>query len=272
MVTPLRPVLTDTKPVRTPRSIAWADGRVIPADQATVPLLDDGVLRGDAVFDHLLVRGGQTHARDRHLARLRLSGKAMGIRIPVLTRTIEDLLLAWGEHDGAMKIIVTRSGLVRGLLQPVAWPDTLSLSVVESPWRTPLRGALTLSYAAHQWATRQAKAAEADDALLVDDGFVCGLPTACIVTVHGKTLRTPDPDIVPIVRSVSLEILREVTEITNAPLTLADLHSANELWIVSATRPLLPVHALDDTSYPTPGPKAQHLLPLLQAHITATLD
>ncbi len=245
---------------------------MLPADQATVPLLDDGVLRGDAVFDAMLVRGGRTHARERHLARLRASGKALGIRIPVLTRTIDDLLLAWGEHDGAMKIIVTRSGLVRGLLRPTAWPDSLSLSVVESPWRTPLTGAKTLSYAANQWATRQAKAQDADDALVVDGELVCELPTAAIVTVHGDLIRTPDPELVPILRSVSLEVLREVIEVEPAALTVEDVHTADELWVVSATRPLLPVHALDDVAYDAPGPVAKRIQPLLDAHITATLD
>lgn len=273
MVTPLHPADDDPRPPRTPRSIAWMDGRVVPADQATVPLLDDGVLRGDAIFDAMLVRGGRTHARDRHLARLRASGKALGIRVPVVTRAVDDLLLAWGEHDGALKVIVTRTGLVRALLRPVQWPDSLALSVVEAPWTTPLTGAKTLSYAVNQWATRQARDAEADDALVVDpQGRVCELPTAAVVVVHGDRLRTPDPDAVPALRSVSVEVLREVVDVEPAVLTTQDVHDADEVWVVSATRPLLPVHGLDDTAYPAPGPVAAELRPRLEAHVAATLD
>ncbi len=249
------------------------DGRVVPADQATVPLLDDGVLRGDAIFDAMLVRDGRTHARDRHLSRLRASGKALGIRVPVVTRAIEDLLLAWGEHDGALKVVVTRTGLVRAVLRPVQWPDSLALSVVEAPWRTPLTGAKTLSYAANQWATRRARDAEADDALVVDpEGRVCELPTAAVVVVSDGRLRTPDPDVVPILRSVSIEVLREVVDVEPAVLTPEDVRDAEELWVVSATRPLLPAHALDDVAYPAPGPVAQEVGPLLEDHISATLD
>ncbi len=273
MVTPLHPTGDDPRPPRTPRSIAWMDGRVVPADQATVPLLDDGVLRGDAVFDAMLVRGGRTHARERHLARLRASGRKLGIRVPVVTRAIDDLLLAWGEHDGALKVIVTRSGLVRAVLRPTQWPDTLALSVVEAPWRTPLTGAKTLSYAVNQWATRTAREAEADDALVVDpDGRVCEVPTAAVVVVHGDVLRTPDPEVVPILSSVSIEVLREVTDVEPAVMTVEDVRSADEVWIVSATRPLLPVHALDDVAYAAPGPVAERLTPVLRDHIEATLD
>jgi hypothetical protein len=39
------------------RPIAWVDGRVVPAGDATVPLTDDGFLRGDAIFEAVLVRG-----------------------------------------------------------------------------------------------------------------------------------------------------------------------------------------------------------------------
>lgn len=273
MVTPLHPADDEPRPPRSPRSIAWMDGRVVPADQATVPLLDDGVLRGDAIFDAMLVRAGRTHARDRHLARLRASGKALGIRVPVVTRAIDDLLLAWGEHDGALKVIVTRSGLVRALLRPVQWPESLALAVVETPWRTALTGAKTLSYAPNQWATRRARDAEADDALVVDpDGRVCEVPTAAIVAVHGDRLRTPDPDVVPILRSVSVEVLREVADVEAAVLTVDDVRGADELWVVSATRPLLPVHGLDDVAYPAPGPVAERLTPELEQHITDTLD
>lgn len=273
MVTPLHPSSDDPRPSRGPRSIAWMDGRVVPADQATVPLLDDGVLRGDAIFDAMLVRGGRTHARDRHLARLRASGRTLGIRVPVVTRAIEDLLLAWGDHDGALKVIVTRSGLVRALLRPSSWPESLALAPVQAPWRTPLSGAKTLSYAVNQWASRRAREAEGDDALVVDpDGRVCEVPTAAVVAVHDGRLRTPDPSVVPILASVSLEVLREVTEVEDAVLTLDDVHAADELWIVSATRPLLPVHALDDTAYPAPGPVAQELGPRLRDHIDETLD
>lgn len=273
MVTPLHPTGDDPRPPRAPRSIAWMDGRVVPADQATVPLLDDGVLRGDAVFDAMLVRGGRTHARERHLARLRRSGRALGIRVPVVTRAIEDLLLAWGEHDGALKVIVTRTGLIRALLRPAVWPDSLALSAVEAPWRTPLTGAKTLSYAVNQWATRTARAAEADDALVVTpDGLVCELPTAAVVAVNGDRLRTPDPDTVPILASVSIEVLRELVDVEAAPITLDDVREADEVWVVSATRPLLPVHGLDDVAYPAPGPVAEELLPRLDDHITHTLD
>lgn len=173
------------------KPIAWQDGRVLPASEATVPLLDEGFLRGDAVFDAVLVRHGRTHALQSHLARLRRSAEAVGIRLPVMRRVVDDLLAAWGERDGALRLIVTRSGAVRGLVHQPAWPPSVALHPVEIPWRTALSGVKTVSYAANAWATRQAQLALADEALIVPDGVVHEAPTAAFVWVAEGRLRPP---------------------------------------------------------------------------------
>lgn len=263
---------TDPRPPRAPRPIAWADGRVLPASEATVPLLDDGFLRGDAVFDAVLVRGGHTHALDAHLARLRRSAKVMGIRVPVLRQVIVDLLAAWGDHDGALKLVVTRGGALRGLISATSWPDSVALELVEMPWRSALAGVKTLSYAANQWAHRQAVVAHADDALIVDEGRLMELPTGAICLVSDGRVRTPDPDAVPVLDSVTVRQLARVHDIEYAVLTVDDLDRADEAFVVSATRPVLAVHAIGDREYPTPGPVTVDLRARLDAHIDATLD
>ncbi len=261
-----------TSPASTGRPIAWMDGRVVPASDATVPLLDDGFLRGDAVFDAMLVRQGRTHAIDRHLARLRSSAKAVNIRVPVLRQCITDLLAAWGDRDGVLKIVVTRGGVLRGLVSPIAWPDSIALGIVTMPWGGALAGVKTLSYAANQWALRQAQAAHADDALIVDDGVLQELPSGSICLVQDGRVRTPDPDSCPVLASVTVQELARITDVERSVLTLEDLDAADEVFVVSATRPVLPVHAVDDHEYLAPGPVTADLRERFAAHIDATLD
>lgn len=256
----------------TPRSIAWVDGRVVPARDATVPLTDDGFLRGDAVFDAALVRRGRTHAIDAHLARLRASAKAMGIRVPAIRQVITDLLLAWGEHDGSIKIVVTRNGTVRGLLTTPTWPETISLEVIEMPWRTVLSGVKTVSYAANQWAQRQALAAHADDALITQDAIAMELPTGAICWISDGVVHTPDPASLPILDSVTVRELAAITEVAFGVHPIADVLAADEVFVVSATRPILAVHAIGDSEFPAPGPVTTGLRTAFNAHIDATLD
>lgn len=270
------PAGTDRPAPTTPKPIAWVDGRVVPAAEATVPLTDEGFLRGDAAFDAMLVREGRTHAAQAHLARLRRSAQALDLRVPVLRQLVADLLAAWGEHDGVMRVIVTRGGNVRGLLSTPPCPSSQSLATIDMPWRTALTGVKTLSYAANMWATRQAATREADDALIATDGLVHELPTGAICLVHGETVSAPDHDRLPILDSITLAELRKVTEVVPTVPTLADLRAADEVFMVSAARPVTPVHTIvigdDEVHYPSPGPVTARLQEDFDAHVRATLD
>jgi branched-chain amino acid aminotransferase len=106
-----------------------------------------------------------------------------------------------------VRVIVTRGGAVRGLIGPVTWPPSLALAVVEMPWRTALSGVKTLSYAANQWALRQARARGGDDALIVDDGRVHELPTGAVVLVVTAGAAHPGPARLPILDSVTVRVL-----------------------------------------------------------------
>lgn len=259
----------------TPRArkpIAWADGRIVPADQATVPLLDDGFLRGDAVFDAVLVRGGRTHALDAHLERLRRSGAAVGLRVPPMRQVVGDLLAAWGERDGALRLIVTRGGAVRGIASEPVWPSSMALGTVEMPWRSALSGVKTVSYAANQWALRQAVRAHADDALIVDDDTLLELPTGAVLLVADGVVRTPDPQRLPILDSITVREVGEVVDVERAVLPVSALDDADEVFVVSATRPVLPVHAVDDREFAAPGPVTTSIRQRFDEHIARTLD
>lgn len=255
-----------------PAPLAWAEGRILPASQATVPLMDDGFLRGDAVFEAVYVHRGRTHALEPHLARMRRSAKAMDIDLPPLKGTVADLLAAWGERDGALKLVVTRGGTVRGIVYRPTWPPSLALHVVDIPWRSALSGVKTLSYATNQWALRQAEAAHADDALVVTDGRLMELPTGSLCLVEDGAVRTPDPAVLPILDSVTVDVLAEVTTVDREVLDLDDLTEADEVFVVSATRPVLPVHAIDDRSLPAPGDDTARLREALREHIASTFD
>ncbi len=259
--------------------LAWADGQILPACDATVPLTDEGFLRGDAIFEAVLVRHGRTHALEPHLARLHRSAAAVELTVDdgAVRQAIGDLLRAWGERDGAVRVILTRGGVLRGLIGAAEWPPSISLGVVEAPWRTAISGVKTLSYAANQWAVRQARALGADDALIVDDGIVHELPTGAVVLIRDGVCSPPDPDRLPILASVSIAALREVADVALVEPSLEDLLAADEVVVLSATRPCLPVHGLHladgrRQELTAPGPVTQRLRTALEAHIASTLD
>lgn len=273
------PVGSDRAEAAGGRAIAWMDGRVVPASEATVPLIDDGFLRGDAIFEGVMVRHGTTHALEGHLARMARSAANLDLDLPsaVLRQAAVDLVAAWGDRDGAMKLILTRGGTVRGLVEAMSWPDSIALAVLEIPWRTALSSTKTLSYAVNQWAVRRARDQGADDALIVEDGVVMELPTGSICLVTGGRLLVPDPQRLPILDSVTVHTLAEIVDVERGMPTLDDLHHCDEMFVVSATRAGLPVHTLIDAqgthrSLPAPGPVTAEVTGMLRAHIDANLD
>ncbi|MEX0591973.1 MAG: aminotransferase class IV [Nitriliruptoraceae bacterium] len=273
------PVGSDRVTASTGRAIAWMDGRVVPASEATVPLTDDGFLRGDAVFEGVMVRTGRTHDLGGHLARMDRSATALDLELPedTLRQAALDLVAAWGERDGAMKLIVTRGGTVRGMVEAMAWPETLALAVIEMPWRNVLSGTKTLSYAVNQWAVRQARSLGADDALIVEDGVLMELPTGSICLVTDGQIRTPDPQQLPVLDSVTIHWLSRVTEVERTVLTLEDLARCDEAFVISATRAGLPVATIYETDgrqrqLAAPGPVTAEATRELRDHIDATLD
>jgi branched-chain amino acid aminotransferase len=270
------PAGTDRPTSSGARPIAWVDGRVVPASDATVPLTDDGFLRGDAVFDAMLVRAGRTHAMDAHLARLRRSAQALDLRVPVLRQVVTDLLAAWGERDGVLRVIVTRGANVRGLLVAPTVIESQSLFALDIPWRTALTGVKSLSYAVNMWATRQATQHEADDALIVTDGIVHELPTGAICLVHGDEVQSPDHQRLPVLDSITVAEVRKVVEVAATVPTLDDLRTADELFVVSAARPVVPVHSVllgdEELTFPSPGPVTKRIQTAFDEHILASLD
>src|SRR3954463_9209160 len=91
------------------------DGRGAPAEELTIPVTDEGLLRGDGVFEVIRVYDGTAFALTDHLDRLERSGA--NLRLPVVFRAeleaeIPELLEARGgaAFDGVLRIVITRGG------------------------------------------------------------------------------------------------------------------------------------------------------------------
>ena len=157
------------------------DGTVIDVDQAQISVTDDGLLRGDGVFEVARIYGGRPFALDEHLERMARS--AATLRLPFDTDAVRadaTALLAAGEPDDAMlRLVVTRGGRRIGMLETLPErPETISLATITYTPTRVLDGVKSLSYAANMLATRLAREQGADEALLVSP--------------HGRVLEGPD--------------------------------------------------------------------------------
>ena len=66
--------------------LAILDGTVLPATEATIPATDEGLLRGDGVFEVVRLYGGRAFALDDHLTRLGRSARNLRLEVDGVMR------------------------------------------------------------------------------------------------------------------------------------------------------------------------------------------
>src|SRR3954470_521926 len=97
------------------------DGIVMDAADAHISVLDEGLLRGDGVFEVVRIYGGRPFGLEEHLERMVRS--AASIRLPFDDDAVRSdaaaLLQATGDADGALRLVVTRGGRRIGILHPL---------------------------------------------------------------------------------------------------------------------------------------------------------
>jgi branched-chain amino acid aminotransferase len=240
-------------------SLASVDGAITLASNATIPATDEGLLRGDGVFEVIRVYDGQPFALESHLKRLERS--AMNLRLPLDLESVRAEAARLLAHAGAgpdhelLRIVVTRGGRRVLLTEPlVPGPERIRLgSVSYAPTRV-LDGVKSLSYAANMLASRLARERGFDEALLVTPhGRVLEAPTSSIFWVKDGELFTP-PLSEHILASITRAVVVEVVGAQEAPCTLEQLLEADEAFLASTTREVHPIAAIDDRTFDARAP------------------
>ena len=238
--------------------IASVDGNIGPTADATVPLKDDGLYRGDGAFEVIRVYAGRPFELEAHLDRLERSAGAIELSVDRerFAGEIAVLLERNGSEDAQLRLLATRGGRRIALIEPlVDWGETVRLATVTYEPSVILTGVKSLSYAANMQATRLAKARGADEALLVRaDGIVLEAPTSTIFWASAGALRTPSLES-GILDSITRRILLEALDVVEGELRLDDVLGAGEAFLASTTREVQPVSAIDGVAF-EPGPHA----------------
>lgn len=250
---------------------ATSDGRL--------PVTDSTVLRGDGCFEVLRSYAGKVFGMEEHLDRLATSATALQIELPDRVD-----LIAWVEKtaatlgDGAVRVVVSRGSAVPGHDQSsnvIVFGHTVDddygparLKTVIAPWHAAgvawqLAAAKLTSYAPNMSASRVARAAGYDDAvLLTTDGIVLEGPTFSVAWVVDDVVETPGLELGildSITRRFVLGVARETgIEVEEGAWNLERLGEATEVIAVSTLREVQPVIEVDERAW-EPGPISEIL-------------
>jgi branched-chain amino acid aminotransferase len=262
--------------VATIQELASVDGLISPTAEATIALPDDGLYRGDGVFEVIRLYSGHPFALRQHLDRLERSAAAIELSVErePLERELDALLEAFGAGDAQLRIVVTRGG--RRILLIENLPDkgtSVRLATITYSPTVILNGVKSLSYAANMQATRIAQGRGFDEALLVrPDGIVLEAPTSTIFWVSPEGgLRTP---------SIASGILESITRahiiralhVEEGEFGTDDLLGTHEAFLASTVREVQPVSAIDDFTLEIPGPRTREAAEAFQRSLKEAID
>ena len=248
------------------------DGRLVSAADATVSVMDHGLLYGDGVFEGLRFYSGNIFRCQDHLTRLQDSASAIGLQVPMsfadMNQAMMKTIEASGQADGYIRLIVTRGEGPLGIdptqcVQPrtIVIVDQLALvpkEIVQNGVKVIIASTRRLSpdqldprikslnYLNQIMARREATAAGANEAIMLNQwGRVAEGSADNVFVVKDGLLKTPpttEGALDGITRKVILEVAqRHQISVCECPLTLLDLQTADECFLTGTGAELLPV-------------------------------
>lgn len=262
------------------RVLAMLDGTLADPDRPLIRVDDLGLMRGDGIFETILVVDGRPRELGPHLDRLARSAAMLDLPAPdrAAWERVAALVLAnWtGGPELALKLVYTR-GVEGGDGTPTGYAMAMDIgpavlrqraaglaavtlergiepgAAERAPWL--LLGAKSLSYAVNMAALREAARRGADEVIFTETGdSVLEGPTSSVVVAKGRTLRTPPAQLGILPGTTQAALFRAAERagwsVKVEPVRVAELHDADAVALVSSVRRITRVHTLDGAALP----------------------
>lgn len=252
-------------------AIVYLNGDFTPADQAKVSVYDRGYLLGDGVYEVIPVYAGKAFLLEQHLQRLQNSLDGVRIDNPhsdeQWTHIINDLIAQNNGGDQSLYLQVTRGVAPRDHVFPVGGTPSVfmmsnPLQPVAESWKNEGIKAITtadirwmrcdikaITLLANSLMKQLAQDAGAQEALLIRDNYLTeGSASNAYAVIDGIIFTAPrDEKILP---GITRQLVMELAAKNDMPLheravSESALRNADEIWISSSTKEVVPVTLLD---------------------------
>ena len=242
---------------------------VLPADSKILQAGQIGVLSGWGVFTTMRIAEGIPFAFERHWERMARDARTLHIDLSqdpdAVRRNRLRLIEANGADEATMRVCVFRSeggfwagpgsgsasDLVAMTNEVMRWAKSVTLDVAEQGRHaaSPFAGTKTLSWAHNLTLVETARQNGDDEVILLNErNEVAECTSANIFAAKGGTTYTPPLSSGPL-PGVTRALMLDELDAAGAPveekvLSLDDFYEADEVFITSTTRELLPVSGI----------------------------
>lgn len=246
----------------------FLNGEFLPLSKATVSVLDRGFLLGDGIYEVIPVYAGNLFRLEQHLERLDQSIQGVKISPPYNHKEWEHILHALVERshgeNQSVYLQVTRgvapkrdhafpkntTPTVFAMSNPFSPPDSdllekgISVITLEDiRWKHCNIKAITLL--ANVLSRQQALDEGATDAILIRDGEAIEGAASNLFIVKNDVLITP-PKSEKLLPGITRDLILELSQANDINfketiITEKELENADEIWLSSSTKEILPV-------------------------------
>lgn len=271
----------------------YLNGEFLPADEARISVLDRGFIFGDGVYEVIPVYGGHLFRLQHHLQRLDNSLEGIRLANPLDHRQWQAILERLiGENGGGNQSLYLQ--VTRGVARrdhgfpPDTEPTVFAMSNPVDPVPQHLReGVVAVTVEDFRWKLchikaiallpnillrQQALDAGAAEALMLRDGFVTEGAASNVFIVRDGVVQTP-PKSNLLLPGVTRDLVVELCLANGVPcqqsaISEAQLREADEIWLTSSTKEIIPVIRLDEQPVGSgrPGQVWQRLIALYQQY------
>ena len=270
----------------------YLNGEFMPIENAMIPVLDRGFIFGDGVYEVIPVYSRQPFRLDEHLRRLQASLDSIRLVNPydeTKWREVIGRLVGLNEpEDQSLYLQVTRGVAKRDHAFPKQTRPTIF--IMSNPLVTPPaaqieNGVAVITAVDNRWLRCDVKStallpnvllrqlsvdAGCAETILLRDGMLTeGSATNAFVVIGGVLLAPPKSNLM--LPGITYDVVLELAEANGVALEVrsiseAELRNADEVWITSSSREVLPVTMLDGKAVGNgrPGPVFERVYQLYQ--------
>ncbi|MCW9088734.1 MAG: D-amino acid aminotransferase [Gammaproteobacteria bacterium] len=273
--------------------IVYLNGEFLPAGEAKISVLDRGFIFGDGVYEVIPVYGGHLFRLPHHLQRLDHSLEGIRMANPLAHKhwqaVLEQLVELNGDGDQSLYLQVTRGVAKRdhgfppdteptvfAMSNPItAVPESLREGIAAATvedFRWKLCHIKAIALLPNILLRQQAVEAGAEEAIMLRDGFVTeGAASNVFIVNNGVVLTPPKSNL--LLPGITRDLVVELCQQNGLPcvegaISEMQLKEADEIWLTSSSREIIPVTRLDGLPVGDgrPGRGWQQLIALYQQY------
>ena len=250
----------------------FLNGEMMPIGQARISVLDRVFIFGDGVYEYIPVYSRRPFRLAEHLARLKISLAAVELPNPHDDRRwgeiIRMVIAANPWEDQAVYLQITRGVAAREHAYPKNIKPTVFISsgaLTNPPREQVEQGVAAITHEDFRWLRCDIKSISllancmlknlavtrgVTETILLREGFLTEAAASNVMIVSADTVLAP-PKSHLMLPGITYDVILELMESSGVnyavrPITEAELRAADEIWLTSSSKEVLPVTTLDD--------------------------